>query len=134
MVCCAMPPNTDFNIGLRDDLGNDLLDPDHQSTYNRGGIRLLNLIDGEYVEQRNSSSSYPWGYRIRNNSIEERFEMRIFQGQDNFLIKWSIDDYDTLQIETTDDGMFLLEIRYNNVVVWDEAMLDNSRYFEVIKE
>ena len=60
--------------------------------------------------------------------------MRIFQGQDNFLIKWSIDDYDTLQIETTDDGMFLLEIRYNNVVVWDEAMLDNSRYFEVIKE
>ena len=140
-VNSEIPGNDDiFEFSVVNQEGKDLLDPDHNASYDTSKIRLYDLIDRKAVliDDPNKEPSHGYlfferdgMYRIRpyingDGSLERRG-----------IIRWNESQQDTIALKLVQQSKHtqrLVQISFNDEIVWDETEKhDDERYFQIVK-
>jgi len=129
--------DTDINISVKDEDGNDLLNPDNSNSLNQNEFKIFYEINGEQIEFYDENLDYPKGFFVYQH--ENEFRIRIFPSTDkNALylityIEWSKMDTDTIrcEIERKESSTICKKVWFNEELVWQAY--DTERFFEIIK-
>jgi len=135
---CCVSISVGVELSVKDQAGNDLLDPTVSQAIDSDAIRLFYEKDGErrllYPIQRNAGR----GGKVYKSQNEYR--LRVSPEIDNSdpyavtYIQWNERDEDTLRckIETKGANTRCTRVWFNGRLVW-EASSNTERYFEVVK-
>ncbi|NPA67323.1 MAG: hypothetical protein GXO50_01810 [Chlorobi bacterium] len=144
LIACSKEENTeqfiidtDIDISLKDDDGNDLLDPNNTDSYDENTIKIIYEVNGEQFEFYDEKLDAPKGFFIYQH--ENEYRLRLFPNISDIenypvtYIKWNESDTDTIKclIERKFNSEICRKVWFNDKVVWESY--DTDRYFEIIK-
>lgn len=125
-------------LSLKDQNGEDLLDPNNPNAYKAESIKLYYLINGEKQEVFDENMDYPRNFLIFNN--ESEYRMRIFLNDTetetlpNTFVEWNSETTDTLKAEfrRADDYIQVIKTWFNGELKWNVEN-EQANYFTIIK-
>lgn len=124
-----------INVSIKNNLGEDLLDPNNPNAFNENDIKVYYLIDGEMIEVFDPLMDYPRNFKIFKN--ESDFRVRIFldhsTDKTTTYIKWNDSEIDEIKadIYTTENHISYSKAWYNSDLVCEDAR--GGCYYEIIK-
>jgi len=129
--------DTSIAISLKDNNGNDLLNPNNPNSYNTNTIKILYEIDGTQIEFYDSKLDYPKGYYIYKH--ENEYRIVIFPNDNDSqanpitYIKWNDIDTDTIKckVDRKHNSEICTKVWYNGNLVWNNY--DTERFFTITK-
>ena len=92
-----------FEFGIKDSEGNDLLNPQNTNSYLESNIKIFYLINGKVTEVKDSMKDYAKNFLIYKH--EKNYRIRIFLnvGKDEEItttyIQWKDEDKDVIKSE-----------------------------------
>lgn len=127
-----------IDVTVKDNDGNDLLNPDKGGSFSEEDISILYLIDGEMKEVIRPNLEHPKNFFIFEH--ESEYRMRIFPNDqtDNdspvTFIKWGENEIDTIKchIETRENSIICTKVWINGELRWESESL-TDRHLEIIK-
>lgn len=130
--------DTDIEFSVKDTMGNDLLNPINQNSFDTDQISILYLKNDEKVRYFDEDMNHPKGFFIYKH--ENEFRIRIFPNTNKnetnpvTFIKWSDADIDTVEciIKRTISSEICKKVWFNKELVWESYK--NERFIEIIKE
>lgn len=133
--------NMEIGTGLYvvNELGEDLLNPEHPDAINFNTIELFYLIDGEQVSPYNANADCPRGISLEkpNNDRDKYYLCFAFntKGKADITyttIKWNESDKDTFKVEFRRGDGFILTSKcwLNDELVWDNT---KERIITIVK-
>ncbi len=146
IISCSKNTESDvvdvgIDLKLEDRLGNDLLDPDINNSYNNYNIKLFHLQDGVEQYYYCGSCDHKKGYYFFERDgkyvvrISTNFEIQQDSSDLITYIQWNETDRDTIQryIERNKDGSSIVctKVWYNDELIYDHH---GERYFTIIKD
>lgn len=122
----------DANISLKNNAGEDLLDPDNPNSYKKRDIKTYHLIDGEQKRAGQYDNLYEDEEGVFRYSVIVNYE-----GNDEYpitYIDWNETDRDTIKYEIyrTNNQTRAIKFWYNGELIWD-AENENAPEFTIIK-
>ncbi|TRZ42479.1 hypothetical protein [Robertkochia solimangrovi] len=119
--------DTMIEFEVRDNQGNDMLDPENSNSYDESQIKLLYLNNGKYVEFYDSSLDHPKNFLIYKHA--NNYRIRVFINNDinedkpETIIQWSENEKDTIRVEIarTNRSELIKSIWMNEEYIWDES-------------
>lgn len=123
---------------VRDELGNNLLDPSIPSSFIENKVKIFYLTNGQKEEVFYPNYDHPrnfWFFEKSgefqmslspNSSIDEEFPIT--------YIQWNESDCDTIKcsFSRTSNSVICTKVWYNDSLVWDNY--SDKRFFEFIKK
>ncbi|WP_146810338.1 hypothetical protein [Empedobacter brevis] len=129
--------DTAINIAVKDNDGNDLLNPNNSNALNQNEFQIIYEIDGKQTVVNDKNLNYPNGFFVYPH--EKEYRIRIFpnttKNSSNPItyVKWNKTDTDTIRCEINRSGNTEVckKVWLNNKLVWEAY--DTERFFEIIK-
>ncbi len=120
------------NISLKNNAGEDLLNPDNPNSYKKRDIKTYYLIDGEQTRAGQYDNFYE-----DEDGVFRYGVMVNYEGSDEYpitYIDWNETDRDTIKSEIyrTKNQTRAIKFWYNGELVWD-AENGNAPEFTIIK-
>jgi hypothetical protein len=129
--------DTGIEINVKDNIGNDLLNPIFNNAFSESNIKIYYLIDGEKKEVYNPNYTYPRNFRISEK--EGVYYMTLWPNtteKDEFpitYIKWNETDTDTIKcsFSRTENSVICIKVWYNGTLMWNDY--SSCRCIQVVK-
>jgi len=128
---CTKEPNnaaivgTFIDIGFKDKLNNDLLDPSTPNHYLSDSIRLYSIKNGIKTEVFHANYDDPRNFNIYKNDSLKMYRIMVYFDTDTTLLKLNSRITDTISCitERANGNWLLKKLWYNGVLKWDDIML-----------
>lgn len=123
------------------ELGEDLLNPNHPNSIDFDKIKIYFLINGEEVDAYNVNSDAPKGISLETpNDKYNKYHLSLgFNIEENAeitytIVQWNEQDRDTLKVQFNKGDNYLLAIKcwLNEELVWD-VNNGQEKFFTLIK-
>lgn len=138
--------DANFDFGLRNAKGEDLLSKHTEGTYNTDKIRLYNVIDGQAILiPYQGLLDHPWSYLIFLEKDTNWIRPMPIQGKNPFtdtgtdkthvyktLIEWNENETDTIDLIQDIGQKGIARIKYNSKEVWN-GYNTSARRFTIYK-
>jgi hypothetical protein len=117
-----------IDLYVVDENGNDLLDPNNANTLRYDDISIYYVVEGKSIRVNNGTADTPKGFSINEpGGIYHNHWIRLYLNSEKgkeistTMIKWSENDYDTLDVSFTKRGANIRrdKIWINKHLVWD---------------
>lgn len=132
------------DLTIKNNAGQDLLDPNTPNTLNTNNIKLYNVVNGQAIEVYHGNYTYPKNYLIYN--YKDVKAIRVFVNHTDAeelpttYIKWNDNNTDTIKCHFSrgsgNDGSFILcdKVWYNSNIVFPKPEnKDIGRFISLIK-
>lgn len=134
--------DTSFDILMKNEAGQDLLDPATPGSFSEDDIKLYYLVDNQMVYYFKSNLDAPKGFKLLKNETLSRHYLRVFPNgpvkdrESVLYLKFKGVDLDSIRTFNTVSGSSKVctKIWYNDKQVWDVGAASGGRYFEVLKD
>lgn len=132
--------DTAIEFSLKNNEGEDLLNPENPNAINQSGIKLFYLINGEVQEVYDANMQNPRNFMIFYHEIKQNYVIRVFQNSSETeqspitYIQWDGEDTDTLQAEyRRETGLIQVTKTWlNDNLIWD-INSGTEAYYELVK-
>lgn len=127
-----------IELGVKDNNGVDLLNPNNPESFNESDIRLFYLINGNIEEVNNPTADSPRGFLIFEQNESNRIRIFLNYSESEELpityVQWDETDTDTLKckIRRTSSLVTAEKVWLNDELIWDESS-NTEPYYEMIK-
>ncbi len=131
--------DTSVEISLKNQSGEDMLNPNNQNGYRAENIKIYYLVNGEKQEVFDVNMDYPRNFLIFQ--LENEYRIRIFQNSAETeelpitYVEWNENETDTLQAEydrTYNNQPRVQKVWFNGDLKWDGKDGEKG-FFSVIK-
>src|SRR5690606_6285794 len=127
-------------FSLKDDKGNDLLNPDNANAIDESEIKIFYELNGETKEVFDGNMDYPRNFFISSYSPESEYRISVFLNHSETeelpttYIKWSETDTDTIkcEIHRTNSLTKITKLWLNDKQIWTSSD-GEARHFELLK-
>jgi len=127
--------STSFEVSIKNNAGEDLLDPNNPNSYNENEIKIFYLINGEMEEVYDALMDSPRNFFIFKSESEYKLRLFLDYSTDftTTYIKWNESEMDTIQAEIfkTEGLTAYSKAWYNNEIVCENAR--GGCFFEIVK-
>jgi len=128
-------------ISVKNQKGDNLLDPKNSNSYTEEDITVFYLVDGEKKKVFRPNLENSKGFKIYNWENTPGYRMMIFPNdlsEDDIrttYIQWGENDLDTMktQIERKENSVWCTKVWWNGELRWEAYPKKTKRYLEIIK-
>jgi hypothetical protein len=132
-----------LRMTIKDNVGNNLLDPNNPNSFDIDNIKIFYLINGKKNEYYEEHLHAPKGFKVIQDEFTFEYQFVIFLNNiktEEFpitYIQWNENDTDTIKAlfkyYPNSSSIEQKKIWYNNEVIWDYEITNTNPFFELVK-